>query len=179
MIFANSQKMNRVPDLHINQPVPRGGSILDATGAASMRWDRLGFVASSLCAVHCVCMPWLLAAMPFLAGSVFASREAEHWFVAGSVFLAIACTVGGCRVHRHWWLIGVGVVGAAVLVAAHASAPAICCVRDISWPHASGSAFGGGLLAATHFLNLRQFRRAAGPKSEVCCNSSTCIRNHS
>ncbi|MGE3310061.1 MAG: MerC domain-containing protein [Limisphaerales bacterium] len=46
-----------------------------AVRARAPRWDRLGFVASSACAVHCVCLPWLLMAMPFLAGTCLADRK--------------------------------------------------------------------------------------------------------
>ena len=40
-----------------------------SAGRMRLLWDRGGMFASSLCAVHCVCMPVLLLAMPFLAGT--------------------------------------------------------------------------------------------------------------
>ena len=88
-------------------------------------WDRMGFVASSLCAVHCLCLPWLLVAMPFLAGTILADREAERWFVGGSILLATACIIGGCRAHGKWWLVGVLGAGAVALIWGHATAKCV------------------------------------------------------
>ena len=45
--------------------------------------------------------------------------------------------------------------GGATLTVVRMTAPAICCLDDISWTHATGAAFGGSLLATSHFLNLK------------------------
>ncbi len=145
-----------------------------AARAPSLPWDRLGFVASSLCAVHCVCMPWLMLLMPFLAGSWLVDREIERGFVIGSGLLATACTTVGCRVHGKWWLMGLLGLGAATLFGAHATAPPICCSEHLSWPHALGAACGGGILAATHFLNLKWQRALAIVPADQCCSNSGC-----
>ncbi|MBG86264.1 MAG: hypothetical protein CMO80_05115 [Verrucomicrobiales bacterium] len=139
--------------------------------------DRLGFFASSLCAVHCVCMPWLLIALPLLAGTWLVDREIERGFVIASIFLATACTVGGCRTHGRWWLLGLLGTGAAALIGAHATAPPICCADELSWPHALGAAFGGSLLAATHFLNLRLQSTPTLVPAADCCDSVGCSGN--
>lgn len=148
-----------------------------AVRISALPWDRLGFVASSLCAVHCVCMPWLLLIMPFLAGSWLADRELERGFVVASVVLAAICTTWGCRVHRKWWLLGLLGAGAVTLFGAHATAPPACCSEHLSWPHAIGAACGGALLAATHFLNLRLQRMPALVPVDQCCGSSGCSGN--
>lgn len=137
-------------------------------------WDRLGFFASSVCAVHCMCLPWLLLVMPFLASTWLADRELERGFVIASIFLAVACTIGGCRVHGRWWLLGLLGAGALALLGAHATAPPACCSQHLSWPHALGAACGGGLLAATHFFNLRLQRTSAPASVSHCCNESDC-----
>lgn len=155
---------------------------LPAAGATVARssflpWDRLGFAASSLCAVHCVCMPWLLLAMPFLAGSWLVDRELERGFVIASVLLAAICTAVGCRVHQKWWLMGLLSVGAATLFGAHATAPPACCSDHLSWPHAIGAACGGALLATTHFFNLRLQRTPALVSLDPCCSEGGCARS--
>ena len=155
---------------------------LSSDGEAAVRthslpWDRLGFVASSLCAVHCVCMPWLLLIMPFLAGSWLVDRELERGFVVASVLLAAICTTCGCRVHRKWWLMGLLGLGAATLFGAHATAPPACCSEHLSWPNAIGAACGGALLAVTHFLNLRLQRTPALAAVSACCPDPGCS-NH-
>ncbi|HAV64740.1 MAG TPA: hypothetical protein DCY13_20530 [Verrucomicrobiales bacterium] len=145
-----------------------------AVRAPFLQWDRLGFFASSLCAVHCLCLPWLLLALPFLASTWLADREFERAFVLASVFLAAVCTIGGCRAHRKWWLMGLVGAGAVVLLGAHATAPALCCANDLGWPHALGAAFGGGLLAASHGLNLSLRRREPPTFHGSCCPRPAC-----
>lgn len=145
--------------------------------ASGLRWDRLGFFASSLCAVHCVCLPLLLLVMPFLAGTWLVDRELEQGFVAVSILLATACTVGGCRTHGKWWLMGLLGAGAVALISAHATAPPVCCSEHLSWPHAIGAALGGTLLAATHFLNLRMHRMPTAMPIDQCCGDLGCSGN--
>ncbi len=142
--------------------------------APGLQWDRLGLIASSLCAVHCLCLPWLLLAVPFLAGSLLADPGVERMFVLGSIFLAAACTIGGCRAHRQWWLTGLVTTGAVALIWVHVAAPPFCCARDLNWPHALVASFGGGLLALTHFFNLRLQRGLKPAASAACCRRATC-----
>ncbi len=154
----------------------RTGSDGQAVRTPGGHWDRLGFVASALCAVHCLLLPWLLLALPFLSGTLLADRGFERWFVGGSIFVAAACTLGGCRAHGKWWLLGLVTMGAVVLLLVHATAPPFCCARELSWSHALGATFGGSLLAGTHFFNLRFARSpAAGPAA--CCGTFNCPTN--
>jgi len=117
--------------------------------------DRIGFCMSSLCAVHCICLPFLIIAMPYLAGTWIANRELEMMFSICSVLFAIGCSVCSCRVHKKYWLPIIASIGGAVLLGAHYTAPAICCSEDLSWHHFLGTFLGGSLLASTHFINLR------------------------
>ncbi|MBL6766021.1 MAG: MerC domain-containing protein [Verrucomicrobiae bacterium] len=135
-------------------------------------WDRLGLVASSLCAVHCLCLPWLLLLLPFLTGTWLADHEVERGFIIASVFLATACTVGGCRTHGRWSVFFLLSTGACILIGAHVTAPPACCANELSWPHAIGAACGGGLLAAAHFFNLRFQRPSLAPVISRCCRDN-------
>ena len=136
-----------------------------------LTWDRVGFMASSVCAVHCICLPILIIVMPFLAGTWLVDREFEFWFAGTSVCLAIGCSIRACQAHRKYWLIGLALLGGSLLLGAHATAPAICCLEDLSWPHFLGTALGGGLLAITHFFNLR-ISKCESP--ECCCPAIDC-----
>ena len=136
----------------------------------ALSWDRIGFAASSLCAVHCICLPLLLVAMPFLAGSWVADRDLEMGFAVASVFLAGGCTLHRCRAIGSYWLLGLALVGGTILLGAHFSAPEACCSQELSWPHLLGTALGGGVLASTHFLNLRLAKRTGlGCSKTDCC----------
>ena len=116
--------------------------------------DRVGFCMSSACAVHCICLPLLIVAMPFLAGTWIANRELEMVFAICSVLFAFGCSIFSCRVHKKYWLPAIALVGGSILLGAHYTAPAICCSEDLNWPHFLGTALGGSLLASTHFINL-------------------------
>jgi hypothetical protein len=116
--------------------------------------DRIGFCMSSICAVHCICLPLLIVAVPFLAGTWIVNRELEMIFAICSVVFALGCSICSCRAHKKYWLPAIALVGGIILLGAHYTAPAICCSKDLSWPHFLGTALGGGLLAGTHFINL-------------------------
>ena len=137
-------------------------------------YDRIGLIASSLCAVHCILMPWLLMFLPILAGTIFTDAKFENVFVAVSILLASFCGYMGCTKHGKWSVMIPVAVGALVLFTVRFSAPAICCPEDISWPHAMGSAFGGSLLAVSHFLNLKFSRQIAPEEKSPCCPSENC-----
>ena len=133
-------------------------------------WDRLGVTASSLCAVHCICLPFLIMAMPFIAGTWIADRELELWFAGGSVFLAIACSIRTSLRYQKYWLVGLVLFGGALLMGTHAAAPPVCCAEDLSWSHFIGTATGGGMLAASHFLNLGLIKCSSNKSSDCNCS---------
>jgi hypothetical protein len=62
-------------------------------------FDRFGAAASSLCAIHCLCLPWAFVAFPFVADSILANQTAERAFIGVSVLLAACCGVLTCRKH--------------------------------------------------------------------------------
>ena len=48
-------------------------------------YDRVGLIASSLCAVHCILMPWVIMVMPIIAGTILTNATAENIFVGVSL----------------------------------------------------------------------------------------------
>ena len=164
----------------MNRFIPTMGNLFNlSAGRMRLLWDRGGMFASSLCAVHCVCMPVLLLAMPFLAGTWLTDRDLERGFVYASISLAALCTLGGCRTHGKWWLMGLLGAGAGTLLVAHATAPPACCSEHLSWPNAIGAAFGGLMLASTHYFNIRWQKALAPAAVSGCCNHSDCAGNQS
>ena len=137
-------------------------------------FDRVGVCASTLCAVHCILMPWFIMLMPFLAGTVLVSSRFENIFVGISISLASFCCYRGCSKHGKWLIILPLAFGSAVLFAVRLTAPEICCLEDVSWTHASASAFGGMLLASSHFLNLKYSRKYTPEQKAPCCHSDLC-----
>ena len=137
--------------------------------------DRLGFCMSTLCAVHCICLPILIVIMPFLAGSWIANRELEMVFAIFSVLFAISCSMFSLRLHKKYWIPVIAFFGGTILLGAHYTAPEICCSEDLSWLHFMGTALGGSLLASTHFINL-SITKCNTPNSSNCNlqSSSSC-----
>ncbi len=76
--------------------------------------DRIGVVASVLCAIHCAATPLLLVFLPVF-GKVW-SHPASHWIMALLVVPLAAATVAtGYKRHRRKWvivscLLGIGFV---------------------------------------------------------------------
>lgn len=83
--------------------------------------DRLGVVASVLCAIHCAVTPLLLLALPAF-GKAW-SHPATHWGMALIVVPVAALMMKkGYRRHRRKWIMAVGSLGI-FLVLAGAVAP--------------------------------------------------------
>ena len=163
----------RVPPV----PIMQAEQIIDPGESRkyhSVLYDRIGMIASSLCAVHCILMPWLLIFLPVLAGTIFTDAKFENIFVVASILLATICCYLGCTKHGKWGIMALITVGAGILCFVRLSAPPICCLDDISWSHAMGSAFGGSLLATSHFLNLKFSRQITTEEQMPCCPSDNC-----
>ena len=117
--------------------------------------DRLAVGLSGLCLVHCLLLPVIIAALPFLS-----QLAADHLHVQMLVavipvsFVALAL---GFRRHRNPMIIAAGAVGVLLLVVGGTIAHArygIVADRVLT--------IGGSLLlAATHYANSRYARHRA------------------
>jgi hypothetical protein len=125
------------------------------------RLDAAGSVLSSLCAVHCLCMPLVLGVLPALGLTFLANRRLELAVALAMLALAAACLWLGCRVHRRWWLFALFGGGAQVILYVQLTAKDCCAADAFSWPNAIAMMTGGLLIAGSHFLN-RRFRAACG-----------------
>lgn len=77
--------------------------------------DRIGVVASTLCAIHCAVTPPLLLILPAF-GKIWA-HPATHWGMALLVVpIAIAMMISGYRQHRRKWIVAVGSVGVSLVL---------------------------------------------------------------
>lgn len=147
------------------------------------RADRVGVLASVLCAIHCLVTPPLLLLMP--AFGRFWSHPASHWGMALVVVpLAIFTMARGYRTHRRKRVLVAGSLGA-ILILAGAALPFIepdspvgaagceaCCPslqtdadggsRLEVPPAAIVTTLGGAALVLTHLGNL------CGCRSRCC-----------
>jgi hypothetical protein len=121
------------------------------------RWwptlDVLGTLLSLLCALHCLAMPLLLLALPFMA---------EHGFERGLLTaiggVALVAIGGGVLVHRRFVALAPFLVGFAALV-----------VAQLLGAHTSSgllfSLAASLLLVTAHWLNARTCRAACEPNA--------------
>lgn len=81
------------------------------------RLDRVGAVASSLCAVHCAVCALLPAAFGALGMGALLGHEAEWVFMLIAVAFAAGALISGWRRHRSVWVAGLLALGIAGLLA--------------------------------------------------------------
>lgn len=121
----------------------------------SKYFDRVAITLSTICIVHCLAMPFLVALLPVTA---FAFGGDGHfhslmlWFVVPTSVLGFGF---GFRVHRRMDIVALGVVAIAALAAA------------ALWGHSAWDASvevlvnvaASVLLAGAHWRNFREVRR--------------------
>lgn len=127
--------------------------------------DRLGVVASTACAVHCVATALLPAALAALGLSALGGHEAEWVFTSLAVLVATSALVMGWRRRASpaaALALGAGIVG---LISSR--------FLEESGGHGVGIAVGlasGALLVLGHVLNLRAPSKCPpSPAADPCC----------
>ena len=79
--------------------------------------DKSSVGLSTVCAVHCLLMPVAVVMLPSLAALPFAD-ERFHVLVFFVLPLSTVALTMGCRKHRSWRVMAVGVSGLVLLVGA-------------------------------------------------------------
>ena len=119
------------------------------------RADKVGTVLSSLCAVHCMCMPVLLGLLPVLGLSFLGSPRFEHIACVTMTLLAAACIWSGCRLHRRWGLLLLLCTGAVVVLYTQFGGPPEEKETRADWHEAIAMVIGGSIIALSHLINLK------------------------
>jgi hypothetical protein len=111
--------------------------------------DRVGFVLSTACAVHCALLPLVAGMLPLLGLGFLATDAAEVGLLAGSAVIATWSLAGGCRHHRQPRPIVMMIMGfAAILAGRFAGA-------DSELVEVAGVVAGALLIASAHLSNRR------------------------
>jgi hypothetical protein len=122
---------------------------------SSKYFDRVAIALSTICIVHCLAMPFVIAVLP-VAAFTFGGDGHFHslmlWFVVPTSVLGFAL---GFRVHRRVDVVLMGAIAIAVLAAA------------ALWGHSAWdptaevlvNVLASVLLAAAHWRNFREVRR--------------------
>lgn len=123
--------------------------------------DRSAIGLSSLCLVHCLAFPVLIALLPAL-GSILP----RQWWVHPAILATALPLAGwalhrGWRRHRDWRPVALGIAGLSLMVIGLLSG-------ERGWGETVFTVIGGLTLAAGHVLNWRLDDHRVHPHSE--CN---------
>ena len=113
--------------------------------------DRVGAVASFLCALHCAALPFVIALLPAFGLSFLADHRFERIFIAAASGLALAALIRGYRRHRVARPLFLALPGLALLW----TGAWVFDAEDVLALHATLVALGGCCVAYAHVLNLR------------------------
>jgi hypothetical protein len=121
----------------------------------SKYFDRVAITLSTICIVHCLAMPFVIALLPvtaFALGGDGHFHSLMLWFVVPTSVLGFAL---GFRVHRRVDIVALGAVAIAALAVAalwgHSEwDPSVEVVANVA---------ASVLLAAAHWRNFREVRR--------------------
>ena len=121
----------------------------------SKYFDRVAIVLSTICIVHCLAMPFVIALLPVAAFAIGGDGHFHSlmlWFVVPTSVLGFGL---GVRVHRRVDIVLMGAVAIAALAAAalwghNQWDPSVEVVVNVA---------SSVLLAAAHWRNFREVRR--------------------
>src|SRR5690348_18485439 len=78
--------------------------------------DRIGAIASFLCAIHCALLPFVLAALPLVGLEFLADYRFVRGFVAFACVLAVIALVRGFRGHQQPLALVLAIPGVYLLI---------------------------------------------------------------
>ena len=116
--------------------------------------DKSSVGLSAVCAVHCLLMPVAIVMLPSLVVLPFAGERFHLLLIFLVLPLSSAALAMGCRKHRSWRVMAVGVVGLVLLVAAALAG------HDLFGElfEKSATVVGAGLVAFSHVMNFKECR---------------------
>jgi hypothetical protein len=126
-----------------------------AVARRQRRWDCAGMLAAAICAVHCLIMPWLIAAAPLIGAALLPESTEAVLLTASLGISSYAMTSGSVGTRRRWPPILLLACGAATLLAVRAIG------EDESALERLCVVCGAGCLVWGHALNVRSSRRTA------------------
>lgn len=113
--------------------------------------DKIAIGLSLACAIHCLALPLLLVLIPSLSALQLDNENFHFWMVIAVIPTSAYALSMGCKKHKKYRLLFMGLIGLALLIAA------ISIDEEIIGE--SGEKIltlaGASILAIGHFLNFR------------------------
>jgi len=126
--------------------------------------DKMAISLSALCAIHCLVLPLLVVSLPSLSALPLQDEMFHIWMVVAVIPISIYALTMGCKKHKNYTMLFIGVLGLAIL------AVAAFMGHDLLG-HELEKVFtviGAFIIAAVHVWNYRLCQRR-----EECCNSES------
>jgi len=119
--------------------------------------DKTAISLSILCALHCLALPVLVVMLPSLTAWNLASEEAHLWLLVAVIPISVYALTMGCRKHRQFNIMFLGLIGLALLIIA------AWLGHDILGEIGEKTilTIGAAVIALSHLLNQRQCRRVS------------------
>lgn len=128
--------------------------------------DRVGFLASLICAAHCALLPIVIALLPAFGVAGALNEHFEELFAVFATVLGLFALVVGYRRHRALHALALLVPGLLIVWVGVLYPP----LHHSVVPHAIAMTLGGGLVALAHLANLRLNREHAdGASCDATC----------
>lgn len=116
--------------------------------------DRIGYISSILCALHCTVMPIILIAFPILSLSLFVSETFEWVFLSLSLLLGLTSLCFGYKKHKSFKAFSILATGLVLIVIGRIMHQHTVHQKDIHIDLYNIILFAGGILVAlSHKIN--------------------------
>lgn len=127
--------------------------------------DRLGLSASTLCAIHCAAMPFLVSVLPALGLGFLGGGTFELAMIGVSISIASLSLGSSYKLHRKLNPLMIMVSGGMLLVFNFFGHESHTELMESLHPYIA--AFGGLMIASAHWINMR-----------LCSNCEVCEHDH-
>jgi hypothetical protein len=127
--------------------------------------DRLGFSASTICAIHCAVMPFALSVLPVLGLGFLAHGTFELVMILISATIGTVSLTTSYRLHRKLNPILIMISGAVILLFNFFGHDSHSALAETLHPYLA--AFGGLMIATAHRINMR-----------LCDSCDRCAHDH-
>jgi hypothetical protein len=118
--------------------------------------DKFAVSASTICAVHCIGLPFLLSVFPAVGSTLFGEESFHVWLLWGLVPLSAFSLSLGCKNHRNFSVLLKGILGVCVLIFTALAGHEMLGESSERYT----TLLGAGLLALAHLRNYKLCRLA-------------------
>jgi len=114
--------------------------------------DGVGFIASLLCAIHCVAMPFAISFLPLLGWELLANPAIETGITFFSMCISVSSFIPSYKKsHHNWSPILLLIIGLSIIFCTHLFGPEE--LEFIFIP------IGGVLISLAHYINWKLIKR--------------------